>query len=511
MPDNFIVWALAALAVVALGGAVGFYFGNTAIQSKLRATWQAAEKLRAQAEAEQKDVILQGTREAMRLRTSAEEEVRERRQDLQRQDRRLAQKEENLDRKIDQSERREQRLTHKEQDLDGLRASIEELRDKELRELQRVSELTRPEAREMLLQAVEQEVREDANRRIILLERAYKEDADRRSREILVEAIQRVTTDVVSEMTTSVVPIPSDDMKGRIIGREGRNIRALEHATGVDVIIDDTPDCVTISCFDPVRREIARLSLSKLVADGRIHPSRIEEVVGRAKAEIDEVILKEGERAVFEAGVPDIHPDLMRFLGRLKFRYSYGQNVLDHSIEATKFAGIIASELGANVGVIKKGSLLHDIGKGMDHEMEGPHALIGASLVERYEKSREVVICIAKHHDDWFSNTMEGAIVQIADAISGGRPGARAESMDRYVKRLQALEEIASSYSGVEKSYAVQAGRELRILVKPTQIDDLATIRLARDVARKVEDSLEYPGQIKVTVVRETRAVDYAQ
>ncbi len=511
MPDNFILWAFAALMVVVLGGGVGFYFGNNAVQQKLRVQREEAEKARVQAEAEQKDVVLQTTKEAMTIRTRAEEEVRERRQELQRQERRLGQKEENLDRKIEQNERRDRQLTNKESEFERQKTEIEEVKQKQLQELQRVAELTTIEAKDELLKAVEQEIREDANRRLRLLEKAYREDADRRSREILVEAIQRVTSEVVADTATSVVPIPSDDMKGRIIGREGRNIRALEHATGVDIIIDDTPDCVTLSCFDPIRREVARLALSKLVTDGRIHPSRIEEVVERARADLDQVIVKEGERAVYEAGVPDIHPELVKLLGRLKFRYSYGQNVLEHSIEATRFASIIASELGANISVIKKGSLLHDIGKGMDHEMEGPHALIGANLVERFERSREVVICVAKHHDDWFTNTMEGSIVQVADAISGGRPGARAESTDRYVKRLKALEEIASSFPGVEKSYAVQAGRELRILVKPAQIDDLAAMRIARDVARRVEDDLEYPGQIKVTVVRETRAIEYAQ
>ncbi len=509
MPDVIILGV--AFLVAVGGGVLGWYISTNAVQQKLRASREEAERLRAHAEAEQKDLILHATQEAMTVRNRAEEEVRERRQEIQRMERRLIQKEENLDRKVDQSEKRERQLADKEQSLDDLKAEIERVKDRQLAELQRVAELTTTEAKDALLKSVEQEIREDANRRLVQLEKAYREDAGRRSREILIEAIQRVTSEVISDTTTSVVPIPSDDMKGRIIGREGRNIRALEHATGVDIIIDDTPDAVTLSCFDPVRREIARLALSKLVTDGRIHPTRIEEVVERAKSEVDQVIIKEGERAIYEAGLPDIHPELAKYLGRLKFRYSYGQNVLEHSIEATKFAGIIASELGANVNVVKKGSLLHDIGKGMDHEMEGPHALIGASLVERYEKSREVVICVAKHHDDWFTNTLEGSIVQVADAISGGRPGARAESMDRYVKRLQALEEIANSYQGVEKSYAVQAGRELRILVKPQAIDDLGAMRMARDVARKVEETLEFPGQIKVTVVRELRAIEYAQ
>lgn len=510
MPD-ILLWALAAIVAIAAGGGGGYFLGKTAIQQKLRSAQLTSEQIRAQAEAEQKDVVLQATKEAIRIRSLAEDEVRDRRQEVQRQERRLTQKEENLERKTEQVERRDRQLQNREQELEEIKAKVEAAQEEKLRELERVAQLTSGDARELLLKAVEQEVREDANRRLMLLERAYKEDADRRSREIVIQAIQGILQETVAESTTSVVPIPSDDMKGRIIGREGRNIRALENATGVDIIIDDTPDCVTLSCFDPVRREVARLSLLKLVSDGRIHPSRIEEVVVRARVDVDEEMIRAGEAAVFEAGVPDLHPDLIKLLGRLKYRYSYGQNVLHHSIESTKMAGVIAGELGANIEIIKKGALLHDIGKGMDTEMEGPHALIGASLVERYEKSRDVVICVAKHHDDWFTNTMEGAIVQVADAISGSRPGARAESMDRYIKRLQALEEIAYSFPGVEKSYAVQAGRELRVLVKPGEIDDLEALRLARDMAKKIEDSLEYPGQIKVTVVRETRAVEYAQ
>lgn len=511
MPESALVWGLIGFVVLAISGGAGYYLGNLAIQRRAHTTELEIERLRKEAQAEHAELVLKATKEAMQVRSSAEEEVRERRQDLQRQERRITQKEENLERKLDQTERKERQLTSKTQELEEAKAEILTARDRQLAELERIAQMTELEAKDALLQAVEQEVREDANRRIVLLERAYKDDADRRAREIIMQAIQGVTTEVVSDTTTSIVTIPNEEMKGRIIGREGRNIRALEHATGVDIIIDDTPDCVTLSSFDPIRREVARLALSKLVTDGRIHPSRIEDVVALAKAEIDQTIVREGERAIFDAGVPDIHSDLVRLLGRLKYRYSYGQNVLEHSIESTKFAAIIAAELGANIAVVKKGSLLHDIGKGLDHEIEGPHALIGAGVVERYEKSREVIICIAKHHDDWFTNTLEGSIVQVADAISGGRPGARAESMERYIKRLQALEDIATSFDGVEKSYAVQAGREIRIIVRPERVDDLAATRLARDVARRVEESLEYPGQIKVTVVRETRAVEYAQ
>ena len=511
MPENLVLWVFAGLATVVLGGGAGYYIGKVAIEQKLASTKEAAGHLRALAEKEQKELLLEATQEALKIRSAAENEVRERRQELQRLERRITQKEENQDRKLEALDRRDSRITEKERELEEAAAKIETVQQQHLAELEKISQLTTAEARERLLESVEREVREDANRRLLLLEKAYKEDGDRRAREILVQSIQRVTSDVVAEVTVSVVPIPSDDMKGRIIGREGRNIRALEHATGVDVIIDDTPDCVTLSCFDPVRREIARLALSKLVTDGRIHPTRIEDVVEKAKSEVESVMAKEGEQAVIDAGVHGLHPDLVRLMGRLKFRYSYGQNVLHHSVEVAHLAAMIASEMGANVEICRKGGLLHDIGKGMDHEIEGPHALIGAGLVERYEKSREVIICIAKHHDDWFTNTLEGAIVQVADAISGGRPGARGEALESYVKRLRALEEVAASFPGVEKSYAVQAGREVRILVKPDQVDDLAAMRLARDVAKKVEESMEYPGQIKVTVVREIRAVEYAQ
>src|SRR3990172_3623879 len=446
MPENIVLWVFAALAVLVAGGGAGFYVGKVAIEQKLQSMRQATEGLRTLAEKEQKELLLQATQEAMKVRNAADVELRERRQELQRQERRVTQKEENLDRKLENNEHREKQLANTEQEIGERTSRLQGMEERQRKELERVSQLTTDEARERLLEAVEQEVRQDANRRLMLLERAYKEDSDRRAREILVESMQRVTSDVVSEVTVSVVPIPSDDMKGRIIGREGRNIRALENATGVDVIIDDTPDCVTLSCFDPVRREIARLALSKLVTDGRIHPTRIEDVVERAKAEVDVVIGKEGEQAVFDAGVNGLHPHLVRLLGRLKFRYSYGQNVLRHSIEVSRLGALIASEMGANVEIVKKGGLLHDIGKGMDQEMEGPHALIGANLVERYEKSKEVIICVAKHHDDWFTNTLEGAIVQVADAISGSRPGARGEALENYIKRLRALEEVASSF-----------------------------------------------------------------
>lgn len=510
MPPEAILPLVLGIVAVVVGGGAGFFLGRQAVAEKVEVARKDAERIVASAQAEQKDLVLQGTKEAMRLRSAAEDEVRERRQEVQRQERRIAQKEEQLDRKIEAAERRDKNLTTKEKDLETLRSQIEEVKRNQLVELERVSGMSRAEAKDILLRSIEEEARQDANRRLYQIEQELKADADRRARDLIIQSIQRCLSEVVSEVTVTVVPIPSDDMKGRIIGREGRNIRSLENATGVDVIIDDTPDCVTLSCFDPVRREIARIALTKLVTDGRIHPTRIEEVVTRAKSEVDEVIRKEGEQAVYDAGVSGLHPELIKVLGRLKYRYSYGQNVLRHSVEVARIAGVIAAEMGANVEICKRGGLLHDLGKAVDSEVEGPHAIIGARIVERYERP-EVVTCVEKHHDDWFTNTLEGVIVQTADAISGGRPGARGESLENYVQRLKALEQVANSFAGVEKSYAVQAGREVRILVKPDTIDDVGAMRLARDIARKIEDSLEYPGQIKVTVVRETRAIEYAQ
>ena len=374
-----------------------------------------------------------------------------------------------------------------------------------------ISGMSSAEAKELLIKAVEDEVREDASRRIREIEAQLKQEADERAREIISQAIQRCATDVVSESTVSVVPLPSDEMKGRLIGREGRNIRALENATGVDLIIDDTPEAVTISGFDSVRREIARIALGKLILDGRIHPARIEEMVEKAKNEVEATIRAEGEQAAHEVGVPGLHPELIRLLGRLKYRFSYGQNVLLHSIEVSHLSGMIASELGARVDLAKRAGLLHDIGKAVDFQVEGPHAQIGAELVKQWDKSAEAVSAIGEHHGETGTMSVMGFIISAADAISGGRPGARRETLEHYLKRLESLESLASSFPGVEKSYAIQAGREIRIMVKPTEIDDLEALRLARDIVKKIEETLEYPGQIKVTVIRETRAIDYAK
>ncbi|MBF6601040.1 MAG: ribonuclease Y, partial [Dehalococcoidia bacterium] len=424
---------------------------------------------------------------------------------------RVANREENLDRKVENLERRETAFTERERQQEAARAEIDDLRKVKLAEIERVSGMTSQEARDLLLRDLEDEIREEANRKVRVLEAEAKEEADRRGRAILATVMQRLMNDVVTETTVSVVPIPSDDMKGRIIGREGRNIRALESATGVDLIIDDTPDAVTLSAFDPVRREVARVALTKLVMDGRIHPTRIEEVVEKAQQEVQASIKTAGEQAAIEAGCPGLHPEILKTLGRLKYRTSYGQNQIKHAVESAFIAAMIAEEIGADVNTCRRGALLHDLGKAIDHEIEGTHAALGGELARRYNVAPPVVHCIEAHHEEIEVETTEAVVVQIADAISGSRPGARRETLELYIKRLEALEGIANSFRGVEKSFAIQAGREIRIIVKPDQIDDLESMRLARDVSKKIEESLEYPGQIKVTVVRETRASEYAR
>ena len=478
---------------------------------RIRTAKEEADRLLNDAMTKQKELLLEAKEEAIKVRAAAEEERRDRRSELQRRERRISQKEESLDRKTETLERRERSFANREKEVQEARAQVEELRGKQVRQLELISGLSSAEAKELLLKTIESEVREDASRRIHEIEAQIKEEADRKAKEIVGLAIQRCATDVVAETTVSVVPIPSDDMKGRIIGREGRNIRALENATGVDLIIDDTPEAVTLSAFDPVRREVARVALEKLILDGRIHPARIEEVVEKARSEVEASIREAGEQAAYDAGVPGLHPELLKLLGRLKHRFSYGQNVLMHSLEVAHLAGMLAAELGADVDVAKKAGLLHDIGKAVDHEVEGPHALIGADITKRLGSSPEVARAIAAHHGEAAQGSLEATIIATADAISGARTGARRESLEHYVKRLEALENVANSFEGVEKSFAIQAGREVRLIVKPDEIDDLGSIRLARDVVKKIEESLEYPGQIKVTVVRETRAVDYAK
>ena len=412
---------------------------------------------------------------------------------------------------MERIDNRERQLNKRQSKLDRTWNDLDKLRQKIIQELERISHLTREEAKELLLQNVAGEARQDMARVIREVEAQAKEEAESRAREIITLAIQRFASDQVVETTVSMVPLPGDDMKGRIIGRGGRNIRAIEKATGVDVVVDDTPEAVILSCYDPVRREVARVALNKLILDGRIHPGRIEQIVKKSQEEVETIIREAGEQAAYEAGVPGLHPRLINLLGRLKFRTSYGQNVLAHSLETAALAGMMAAELGANVELAKKGGLLHDIGKAVDHEVNGPHALIGADIARRLGMSAEIVNCIAAHHGEEEPQCLEAILVEAADAISGARPGARRESLEHYLKRVKALEEVADSFEGVAQSYAIQAGREIRIMVEPEEIDDLAAIRLSKNIAKKVEETLQYPGQIKVTVIRETRAVEVAK
>ena len=511
MPALIIVSVVVGVLALAVGVLLGYRSKVRSGKGQVEAAEQSAARILEEAQATTRETLLGAKEEAIRLRTQAEAELTTRRDEVLRLEQRIASKEENLDRKLEAQDRREQEIANQRQQVEQQRSEIDELRQRQLREIERVAGLSAEEARELLLLELDKEIREDTARRLRLIEIEAKEKAELRSREILATVMQRLMTDVVTETTVSVVPIPSDDMKGRIIGREGRNIRALEAATGVDLIIDDTPDAVALACFDPVRREIARVALTRLVADGRIHPTRVEEMVEKARQEVEQTMTAAAEEAAIEAKCPGIHPEVLKTFGRLKYRTSYGQNQLKHAIESALIAGMIAEEIGADVNVCRRGALLHDLGKAIDHDVEGTHALLGAELARRFKVSPAVVHCIESHHDEVEPTTVEAIVVQIADAISGARPGARQETLDHYVQRLEALESVANQFEGVEKAFAIQAGREVRVIVKPDQIDDLDAMRLARDVSKKIEESLEYPGQIKVTVVRETRAVEYAR
>ena len=505
--------ALASIFVIGIisGGIVVFFARRMLITRQIRIAERKSTRMITEARLESKNITSEAKQEAVKTKSAAEADRRERRSQLQNQENRLSQKTESLERKLEGLENRDNNLNNKEKKIESIRTQLEEVRNKQLTQLELISGMSSNEAKQTLLETMEGEIQDEASRRLRDWETELKEEADKKAQGILSQAIQRSASEIVSETTVAIVPLPNDEMKGRIIGREGRNIRALEQATGVDLIIDDTPEAVTLSSFDPVRREVARLALTKLILDGRIHPARIEEVVGKSKEEVTTTINSAGEQAVYEAGVHGLNPELVKLLGRLKYRTSYGQNVLAHSIEVAYLAGMIASELATDVTIAKKSGLLHDIGKAVDREVEGTHAAIGANLVKQWDKSLEVVQGVAEHHFETETTSMWGFLVSAADAISSARPGARRESLEGYLKRLKALEDIANSFKGIEKSFAIQAGREIRILVKPEEIDDLGAMRLARDIVKKIEEGLGYPGQIKVTVVRETRAIDYAK
>ena len=501
------------LAIVAF--VAGYIVRKSSAEKAIGSAEQQAKNLILDAENKsetiRKEIEIEAKEEAHKMRTEADKEIRERRNEVQRQEKRLIQKEESVDRKLESIERKEERIIQKEHQIDEKRSEIDSLIDKRVAELEKISGYTKEQAKELLLQEIEKDVRHDASQMIKQVEAEAKEEADNKAKEIITGAIQRCAADHVAETTLSVVNLPNDDMKGRIIGREGRNIRSIETMTGVDLIIDDTPEAVIISGFDPVRREIARIALEKLIVDGRIHPAKIEEMVDKARKEVARVIKEEGEQATFETDIHNLHPELVKLLGRLHYRTSYGQNVLKHSIEVAHLAGLMAGELGLDVKLAKRAGLLHDIGKALDHEYEGTHVDIGIQVLKKYKESQAVIDAMAAHHGDYEAKTAEAVLIAAADALSAARPGARRETLDVYIKRLEQLEEIANSTEGVENSYAIQAGREIRIIVNPEEVKDDDMALLARDVSKRIENELDYPGQIKVNVVRETKAVDYAK
>ncbi|NLE77422.1 MAG: ribonuclease Y [Chloroflexi bacterium] len=505
-------WIIAAMVGA---GALGFLLGYLLFQyreeARRKTLGRQADTLLSEANAEAKSIILAAKDEVLKMKAEIDEETARRRRETERQEVRLQRRQEALDNRLEQMETREKKISQRQSLLDKRKNDLDKLEEDRRIELERISGLSQEEAKNLLLQTVEAETRNEVAAVIRRVEAEVKQEADRKARKVITDAIQRLASEQVSEVTVSAVPLPNDEMKGRIIGRGGRNIRALEQATGVDLVVDDTPEAVILSAFNPVRREVARVALSKLVMDGRIHPGRIEKVVSQAEAEVEKIIREEGERAMEEVGVSGLHPELVRLLGVLNFRTSYGQNQRLHSLETARLAALMAGELGANVHLAKVGGLLHDIGKAVDHEVEGPHALIGADIARRLKLSEELINCIGAHHGEEEPKTVEAVLVQAADAISGARPGARREALDTYMKRIRSLEDVATSFPGVEQCFAIQAGREVRIIVKPEEIDDLAAIRLSKEIAGKIEENLEYPGQIKVTVIRETRAVDYAK
>ena len=506
---------IAAVVGLAIGIVAGYFTRKNISEAKIGEADSLAKNIIDQAnkdaETMKKEKLLEAKEEIHKFRSDAEKENRERRSELQKYERRVIQKEESLDRKQQSIESKESNLNQKLRAVDEKQKEVEAIKVKQLEKLEDISGITSEKAKDIILSNAEKEVRHEMSIMIKEIETQAKEDAEKKSREIIGYAIQKCAADHVAETTVTVVNLPNDEMKGRIIGREGRNIRTLETLTGIDLIIDDTPEAVILSGFDPIRREIARIALEKLISDGRIHPARIEEMVEKAKKEVENIIKEYGEQAIFETGVHSLHPELVKLLGRLNYRTSYGQNVLKHSIEVAHIAGIMAAEIGADIKLAKRAGLLHDIGKAVDHEMEGTHVEIGMDLLRRYKESKDVIHAMSTHHGDYEPQTVEAVLVTAADAISAARPGARRETLEAYIKRLEKLEEIANSYDGVDKSYAIQAGREIRIMVKPEKINDEEIHLLARDITKKIEDELEYPGQIKVSIIRETRAVEYAK
>ncbi|PKM85608.1 MAG: ribonuclease Y [Firmicutes bacterium HGW-Firmicutes-11] len=513
--EDILVRIIIAIVALAIGLLIGYIFRKTVGEKAIGSAEQKAKNLLLDAENKsesiKKEITLEAKEEAHRLRSEVEREARERRAEITKAERRLIQKEESLDKKIENLEKKEEGLGRKEQKLLDKEAELDGFITKQIEELERISGYTVDEAKKLLLSNVEKEVRTEASLLIKEIEGKAKEEGEKKAKEIITGAIQRCAADHVAESTVSVVPLPNDDMKGRIIGREGRNIRAIETMTGVDLIIDDTPEAVILSGFDPVRREIAKVALQKLILDGRIHPARIEEMVEKAEKEVNNIIKEEGEQATFEVGIHNLHPELIKLLGRLKYRTSYGQNVLKHSVEVAHLAGLMAGELGLDIKLAKRAGLLHDIGKAMDHEVEGTHVDIGMDVLKKYKETEAVINAMAAHHGDYEATSMEAVLIGAADALSAARPGARRETLETYIKRLQALEAIANTTPGVEKSFAIQAGREIRILAKPEEMNDDAIVFLAREISKKIESELEYPGQIKVNVIRETRAIEYAK
>jgi ribonuclease Y len=508
--ENIVPYFIAGLTLI-LGLAIGFFISRAQSTSKQRQQKEKAEKIIQEAKEQARSVELQARDTALKITQSAEGEINRLRSELNREEERLTKRRAELDSRVEKLEQREQAVNKRQSAVDKRANEIEKLHDQQVEELQKVAQMSVDEARGILLTEVEKEARGDMARIIRQIETEAREEGEKRARKLIVDAIQRVASDQVAEVTTSLVPLPNEEMKGRIVGRNGRNIRAFEQAAGVDVIVDDTPEAVTISCFEPVRREVARRALARLILDGRIHPAHIEKVLEDEQKAVDKIIVEAGEQAAFDAGISGLHPEVLRMMGRLKYRTSYGQNQLAHAVEVAKLAGILASELGANVDISRQGGFLHDIGKAMDHNQEGTHAVLGAEFCKRYGVNPAVVNAIGSHHHELEQESIEAVITEAADAISGARPGARREDLEAYIKHIRTLEDMATAFKGVSQAYAIQAGREVRIIVKPEEIDDLASARLARDIAKQIEETMQYPGQIRVTVIRETRAVEMAK